>query len=146
MGGRGRERSRLWRGFVLALALAALPVLGGCELRTFHIQLPGFGDGAIDGIYLWKDVGGQWTRVCRIDFTDRRITPEGETLSYVQNCVNGKTKRGIVFPTLVTRPPGTPTTITVELLYLRYEDAGTYRATAFNSAGESALSSSSLPL
>ena len=131
---------------MLALSLVALPMLAACELRTFHIQRPGYGVGAIDGVWLWKQIAGQWTRVCRIDFTDRRITQRGETLSYVQNCMNGRVRRGIVFPTQITRPAGAPTTITVELLYLRYEDPGSYRATAFNAAGESALSSSSLPL
>lgn len=140
-------RLRALRGAVVALSLLATPMLVGCEMRTIQIQLPGFGDGsAIEGIWLWKQVSGKWTRVCRIDFTDNRMTPTGETLSYVQNCVNGKVRRAMVLPTPIERLAGAPTTITVELTYLRYEAPGTYRATAFNSAGESPLSSTSLPL
>jgi hypothetical protein len=138
--------SRLVRGAALALLLLPLPLLTGCQMRTITIQLPGYGDGAIDGVWLWKQVGGVWTRMCRIDFTDRRITEQGETLSYAQNCINGRERRGVVLATPIARLSGTPTTITVELIYLRYETPGSYRATAFNAAGESALSSTSLPL
>ena len=77
---------RTLRGAVVALALLAMPLVG-CEFRTVQIQLPGFGDGLVEGLWLWKEVDGAWTRVCRIDFTDRRITQQGETLFYVQNCV-----------------------------------------------------------
>lgn len=138
--------SRLLRSAMLALSLLSLPLITGCEMKRFHLQLPGYGDGAIDGIWLWKNISGTWTRVCRIDFTDRRITQQGETLSYVQNCINGRTRRGVVLPTPITRANGAPTTITVELIYLRYENAGNYRATAFNAAGESPLSATSLGL
>jgi hypothetical protein len=138
------------RGVVLALALLSLPMLG-CQIKTIQIQLPGFADGAVDGIFLWKQLPGsngqlQWTRICRIDFTDLRFTQRGETLSYVQNCIDGKLKRGLVLPALVERQAGSPATVTVELYYLRYENPGTYRATAFNESGESPLSASSLPL
>lgn len=141
-----RASGRRLRGAVLALALLGLPFTTGCEMRTVQIQLPGYGDGAIDGIWLWKQISGTWTRVCRIDFTDRRITQQGETLSYVQNCINGKVRRGVVLPTPIARNPSAPSTITVELIYLRYEAAGTYRATAFNAAGESPLSTTSTTL
>ena len=62
------------RGVVVALALLSVPMLG-CQIKTIQIQLPGFADGAIDGIFLWKQLPGtngelRWTRVCRIDFTD----------------------------------------------------------------------------
>jgi len=138
-------RCRALRGAVLALSLLSIPMLG-CELKTIQVQLPGYGNGAVDGLWLWKQIGGQWTRVCRIDFTDRRMTPKGERLAYVQNCINGKVRRGLVFPTLIERLASNPSTITVELIYLRYEPAGTYRATAFNESGESPLSASSLLL
>jgi hypothetical protein len=84
--------------------------------------------------------------VCRIDFLDHRMTQQGETIAYVQNCVNGRTRRGLVLPTAVERVAGTPTTINIDLFYFRYEDPGSYRATAFNSAGESSLSATALPL
>jgi hypothetical protein len=139
-------RCRLVRGAVLALCLISAPMMVGCEVKTFQVQLPGYGNGEVDGIYLWKQVAGKWTRICRIDFTDRRITAQGETLSYVQNCIQGKTRRGVVFPARVHRMDGNPATISIDITYLRYEDPGTYRATAFNEAGESPLSATSLPL
>jgi hypothetical protein len=138
-------RCKALRGAALALALLSMPMLG-CEIRTIQIQLPGYGSGDIDGIWLWKQVAGTWTRVCRIDFTDHRITAQGEILSYVQNCINGRVRRGIVLPSPVDRLAGTPTTVTLDLYYFRYEDPGSYRATAFNAAGESSLSTTSLPL
>jgi hypothetical protein len=139
-------RCRLLRGAALALALLSAPLLTGCEMKSIQIQLPGYGNGAVDGIWLWKQSAGAWQRVCRIDFTDRRMTVHGERLSYVQNCINGKVRRGVVLATAVDRLAGNPTTITIDLVYLRYEDPGTYRATAFNEAGESPLSATSLPL
>ena len=138
-------RCKALRGAALALALLSMPMLG-CEIRTIQIQLPGYGSGDIDGIWLWKQVAGTWTRVCRIDFTDHRITAQGEIVSYVQNCINGRVRRGIVLPSPVDRMAGAPTTVTLELYYFRYEDPGSYRATAFNAAGESSLSTTSLPL
>jgi len=142
-------RRRALRSAVLALSLFSMPMLLGCEVKTIQVQLPGFGNGAVDGIWLWKPdpaKPGAWKRVCRIDFVDRRITTQGETLSYVQNCIQGKVRRGIVFPAPIDRLAGSPSTITIELTYLRYEDPGPYRASAFNASGESPLSSSSLPL
>jgi hypothetical protein len=138
-------RCKALRGAALALALLSMPMLG-CEIRTIQIQLPGYGSGDIDGIWLWKQVAGTWTRVCRIDFTDHRITAQGEIVSYVQNCINGRVRRGIVLPSPVDRLAATPTTVTLDLYYFRYEDPGSYRATAFNAAGESSLSTTSLPL
>jgi len=139
-------RRRSLRGLVAALSLLMMPLLAGCEVRTFQIQLPGFASGEIDGIWLWKRVGSQWQRVCRIDFENHRITARGEEISYVQNCINGIEARGLVFPTKVERLPNSPTTIQIEMVYLRYEEPGTYRATAFNESGESPLSSTSLTL
>lgn len=143
----GRRRSRLARCAVVALALLSLPLLTACEVRTIQVQLPGYGDGDIDGIWLWKKVsGGAWTRICRIDFLDRKVDAQGEQLEYAQMCVNGTFAQALRFPTPITRSSATPSTITVELVYLRYEPAGTYKVTAFNAYGESPLSSGSLPM
>jgi hypothetical protein len=139
-------RTRFVRSAVVALSLLSLPLLTGCEVRTLQIQLPGYGEGSIDGIWLWKRISGTWTRVCRIDFTDHRVTQQGEELEYAQMCVNGVVTRGFKFPTPIIRAADSPSTITVELVYLRYEDAGNYKATAFNAFGESPLSSTYLPL
>lgn len=139
-------RCRLLRGAVLALCLVSTPMLLGCEMKVIQVQLPGYGSGEVDGIYLWKQIAGKWTRICRIDFTDHRMTNQGERLSYVQNCIQGRTRRGVVLPTPVERLAGDPETIVIDLIYLRYEDPGTYRATAFNESGESPLSATALPL
>jgi len=141
-------RCRALRGVVLTLSLLSAPMLG-CEMKTIEVQMPGFGAGDVDGIWLWKpdpSTAGRWKRVCRIDFTERTITQQGETLEYVQNCINGRVRRGVVLPAPVDRLAGDPATVVVELIYLRYEDSGQYRATAFNENGESPLSASSLTL
>lgn len=139
-------RRRSLRGLVVVFSLLSMPLLAGCEVRTLQIELPGFASGEVDGIWLWKQSAGQWRRVCRIDFENHRITARGEEISYVQNCINGATTRGLLFPTTVRRLPQAPTTIQLEMVYLRYEGPGTYRATAFNESGESPLSSTSLTL
>ncbi|MEB2345446.1 MAG: hypothetical protein OZ948_11960 [Deltaproteobacteria bacterium] len=140
------------RGAVLALAFLSLPMLG-CEIRTIQIQLPGFADGTIEGIRLYKqvpDTNGDgkpdWSFACQITFEDLRYTQQGETLFYVQNCIDERPGQGLVLPAEVQRLPGDPTTIIVELYYMRYEAAGLYTATAFNDYGESAPSPSSVQL
>lgn len=139
-------RGRLYRSAFVALSLLALPLLG-CETKEIHIQLPGYENGAIDGIWLWRRTAqNTWERACKIDFVDRRMTEQGEMLLYVQNCVKGRTRRGVTLPTPVERLAATPSTIRINLWYMRYEDPGDYRATAFNAAGESQLSATSLPL
>jgi hypothetical protein len=137
-------RSASCRRVALAVAALLLVPLAGCELKTVRIQLPGYGNGAIEGVWLWRldDATGQYVRACRIDFQGRGFTGSGlETVSYVQNCDNGHRMGALLAK--VTRSASDPGTATLELEYARWESPGMYRASAFNSAGESPLSQAS---
>jgi hypothetical protein len=127
----------------LALSLA-LPLLtaGSCSFEALKIQLAGFGQGDIDGIWLWRrQSSGAYTRSCRIEISNPFLLNGAEIVSYDQTCPGGGAT-GIPMQARIQRLPSNPTTITVRLLYLSTGAAvGTYRASAYNAAGESPLSS-----
>lgn len=144
-------RSRLLRSAALVLSLLAIPMIG-CEPKRVQIQLDGFSSSEIDGIWLYRqDASGGFERICEIVFTElRTIVRRGqatERIKYVQNCLDGE--QGIPalqMETSVRHPSGDPDAVLVDIWYLRFEDPGTYKASAFNQAGESPLSVTSLPL
>lgn len=146
-------RRRSVRGALLALALLSVPLLG-CEAKKLQIQLESFVSSEIDGIFLFRAdaVDGPFERVCEIRFSEfRTIVRRGkqvERIQYLQNCLDGKQGTpGLLLETTVRHPEdGDPDAIILDLWYLRFEPTGFYKATAFNAAGESQLSASSLPL
>ncbi len=143
---------RILRSAALALSLLAVPMLG-CEPKRVQIQLDAFGSSGIEGIFLYRQnpAGGAFQRACEIRFSDfQTIERRGQTverIKYLQNCVDGEIGTpALLLETTVRRPGNDPDAILLELWYLRFEAAGTYKASAFNAAGESALSAASLPL
>ncbi len=144
---------RRLRSIALALSLLAIS-LTGCEAKRIQIQLDAFGSSAIEGIFLYRENapgGGLYQRICEIRFGDlRTIVRRGQTverIKYVQNCLDGQPDTpALSFETSVQRPSNDPDAILLDIWYLRFEDPGTYRASAFNAAGESALSAASLTL
>ena len=139
------HRSR-WRRIPIVLALALLP-LTGCETSSVTIELPTFGKGDVDGIWMWKlsSTSGQYERSCRITLSNAKSTPSGETIAYEQDCVSGHP--GLKMQAFIQRKPGDLSTATIQLYYFRWSDeAGSYKASAYNAAGESALSSTTLTL
>jgi hypothetical protein len=135
-GGRARR--------LLAAALLSL-ALGGCESTELTIEIPSFGDGNVEGLWLWKlsETTGQYERSGRIALSAPQSGPEGETLDYLEDCSNGR--GGIGHRTWLERSPGDPATVTVALVYIPCDGlGGTYRASAYNQAGESALSATAI--
>lgn len=142
---------RLLRSAALALALLAIPMLG-CEPKKLQIQLDAFTSSEIEGIFLYRQQpAGGFQRVCEIRFSDHRvIARRGETMErikYVQTCLDGQPNTpALLLETSVRHPGNNQDAILLDIWYLRFEGPGTYKASAFNAAGESALSSASLPL
>ena len=136
-----RPRSgRLWR--LLASALLCVP-FAGCEITLLTIGIPDFDH--VDGIWLWRlsDATGQYERSGRIQFTPLEAGPQGEALGYRETCANGVV--GIANQAWLSRSTGDPSTATVSLHYLSCEaPGGTYRASAYNGAGESVLSATTV--
>ena len=143
--------SRRSRGAVLVLALLAGPMLG-CEPAKVQIQLDSFSTSGIEGIVLHReDTDGTFRPVCEIHFSDfRTIVRRGESIErikYVQTCLDGIMGiPALVLETDVERPANAPDAVQLELWYWRFENPGIYKASAFNAAGESPLSASSLQL
>jgi hypothetical protein len=140
-----RDKIRRARLIAAAALLLAIP-LAGCETKPLTVQLPGFGDGAIDGLWLWRQSAtGGYERICRIDFLGLHQNGGGfEVLRYIQNCLDEHP--GLELRARVERAIGDPSTALVHLWYMRWEDPGSYRGTAFNVYGESGLSASNVQL
>ncbi len=143
--------NKLLRSAALMLSLLAFPMLA-CEPTKMQIQLDGFTSSGIEGIVLHRaDSEGTFRPVCEIHFSEfRTIVRRGqsiERIKYVQTCLDGQMDTPVlVLETNVHRPSAGSDAILLDLWYLRFEDPGLYKASAFNAAGESALSAASLPL
>lgn len=128
-----------------ALWMLLLFPLTACETKRVWLELPSFGDGSIDGVWLWRraEVSGAWERTCRIPFLDLERVGADETLTYIQECKNEGA--GIELTSRLEAPE-TPGTVRLSLWYMRWEDPGTYKVSAYGPDGESALSETTLDL
>ena len=134
---------RRWH-FLVGLALLAAPLVG-CETKRVWVELPSFGDGAIDGVWLWRlGATGEWERQCRIPIGDVEMIRNEEAVAYGQEC--GDQQLDWDLHATVERKPGNPSTVRLGLWYMRWEDPGTYKVSAYGAQGESALSDTTLQL
>ena len=137
------RRSR-WTCARLALCLLLAP-LSGCLVNQVSMEIPNFGDGDVQGIWLWRfsTTTKQYERDCRVAFSNPDVDATGnEYISYTQQCGS---HADINLAAYIHRSPGDPNTIAVVLLYTRWQaKTGWYRASAYNGAGESALSASAV--
>jgi len=135
------------RALALSLALLSISVLGGCTLKELPIKLVGFGYGNVDGVWLWQlsPSDGHYVRTCRVSFSNSYYRQGVEYVSYTEYCLSGDANKGEL-EAQVVRSPSDPTSATLQLVITLPEALSTYRASSFNSAGESPLSSSSVQL
>lgn len=137
-------RSRAWVS-VWAAALLVVP-LGGCNTSQVRVRLPGFANGNTDGIWFWRLEGSTYKRICRFDLSNAYVSGGKEVVDYQQSCLDSR-PASAPWQATVERLPGDTQTVT---LVLTYQRAGTatapHRASAFNPAGESALSTGTLGL
>ena len=132
----------------LALALLLLAPALGCETKSVTIAIPGYGLGDVDGVQLWRleESTGRYQRVCRLELGAPQTPKPGvEVLPYLQVCA-APGQVGMDLQASISRLPTDPTTIIVKLFYFRFAAPGQYRASSYNSAGESALSPTALTL
>jgi len=128
------------------LALLLVPLVG-CVPKQMSVELPGFGQGAIDAVWLWRLSArtGRYERTCHLDFGAVEAMPDGtERVSYEQVCGPGEETGPL--EAVVDRSAADPDTVTLRLLYLSPEDSGTYRATAVRGGAESGLSDNAIQL
>jgi hypothetical protein len=132
------------------MALVFLPLLlllaplGGCKVSQVSMEIPSFADGGVTGIWLWRydDTTGQYERDCRVAFAQTDANSKGEYVNYTQQCTN---QLDINLSAFIHPAPTDPNTVTLTLLYTRFQGTpSSYKASAYNSAGESGLSSTSL--
>jgi hypothetical protein len=132
----------------LALALLLLAPALGCETKAVTIEIPGYGYGDIDGVWLWrlKEGTSQYERVCRFELGAPETSKNGaEVVPYLQVCAVPE-QFGMDLTAEIDRLPTDPSTIVVKLYYFRYANPGQFRASSYNSAGESSLSPTSVML
>ena len=136
------HRTRMGRfARLLASALVCL-AFAGCEITVLTIQIADFDE--VEGLWLWRlsDTSGSYERSGQIQLSQVDGS-QGGVVAYRETCANGTV--GISNQASVSRPDGDPTTATLALPYLSCEGpGGTYRASAYNQAGESALSATTV--
>jgi len=134
-----RRSRRLAR--LLASVLLCLP-LTGCGIVLLTIEIPDFDN--VEGLWLWRlSATGEYQRSGLIRFSSLAAAAQGE-VDYRETCANGTS--GIANQAaILQRAPDDPSTATLSLHYLSCEQpGGIYRATAFNTAGESGLSATTI--
>ena len=128
-----------------SLALLLLPA-ANCSVKALKIQFAGFAQGNIDGIWLWRRQStGSYSRVCKITISDPYRSNGTEVVSYDQTCPGGGAN-GTPMMAQVQRLASDPNTVTMVLMFQTNGTIGTYKATAYNAAGESGLSSGTVKL
>jgi hypothetical protein len=131
-----------WMRRVAATGVAAALLLSisGCNWVTVAVKILDFNSAQVQGIWLWRaDASGSFQRAARYDFSSPQTTSSGEVMEYVVS-VPGSSG-SVRAEVSVQRSPTNPNEVALVMIYPRSEASGTYRASSFNAAGESALSS-----
>lgn len=128
---------------LVAAALLLTPTMA-CNPKTIRVQLPAFGSGDVDGIWLWRLESSGYQRACRFDLSNPYLSGGREVVDYRQICADGRSSAA--WQATVERLPSNPATVTLALLFQPVGALAPHRATSFNAAGESVLSSSMLSL
>jgi hypothetical protein len=140
-----RVVQRCIRRSIPALALLLFPLVG-CEPKKFWLELPTFGSGAIDGVWLWRlsEATDSYERTCRLTLYDPEAVNGREQLRYRQDC--DAWDAGFELSAALERDPNNPDAVTLGIWYLRHEDPGLYKVSSYGEQGESALSETALGL
>lgn len=138
-------RHWLRRTLLATLALAAIP-FQGCTLGCFTIAIPDFGSKSVQGVWLWRlsPETGLFERDVRFVFAAPVQQPGGEALDYQAAPADGSAP--IPATTYVVRDPANPDHVTVQLVFSHADETSYYRASTYNGAGDSVLSTETMPL
>lgn len=138
---------RRWlRPTVLGLLCLATTPLQGCTLGWFTLSIPDFTSKAVEGVWLWRlsPETGEWERDTQITFGAPALQADGEWLEYQAMPLDGA--QPVPGTSQVVRNAENPDHVTLQLLFSRVEEAGTYRASTYNHAGDSALSADAVAM
>lgn len=135
--GEGRRRRGV-RAWIAVLGALGMVPLGGCDLPTVALLLLDAGSNTIQGFRLWKlQDDGSYTEAYRIEL-DAPIA-DRDVVNYAVVMDEKTLFWGI--PAAVERQPDQPEVATLQPVLLPGIGAGEYRLSAYNAAGDSALSS-----
>jgi len=128
-----------------SLVLSVLP-LGGCQLECFTITIPDFASKAVQGVWLWRlsTATGAYERDTQFTFGPIEVAAAGDTVTYSTSPAGGSSPVSVT--TYITRDPAQSDQVTVQLIYSRTADPGSYRASTYNTAGDSPLTSDTVSL
>jgi hypothetical protein len=132
----------------LALTCMLLLLSFGCETRAVTMEIPGFGNANIEGVWIWRlsESTGHYVRACRLELYDSQLDESGkEVVPYLQLC-DAPDQIGFDLKATIARLPSDPDTIVLTMWYFRFDDAGQFKASSYNSTGESPLSATTLSL
>jgi hypothetical protein len=127
----------------IGIGALSLLLLVGCETKGVSVEIPGFDDAAVEGIWLWRlsETSGDYERICLIELIPG---DDASSVDYIQRCdLSGD---GMLLEARLQALTGDPTGARLDLWYVRWEEPGAYRASLVNEWGESELSPTPIPL
>ena len=125
----------------LALLLAVCAINTGCNLRALHLVIPDFETSQVVGVNIWKVDAGQPQDVADITFGAITMQDFGagpiEVIGYDMTQLDGSQ---ISMITPVIRDPAAPGGIEIHLFFQKSVPSGLFKASTYNAAGSSPLS------
>ncbi len=138
-------RTRLRKIALATITVAALS-LQGCTVGCFTIEIPDFASKAVSGVWLWRlsPVTGVYERDTQFVFGTPAPGEGGERLDYQAAPTDGSPPLSLT--AYVLRDSSNPDEVRLQLLFSRADDPAYYRASTYNGAGDSPLSSEIVPM
>lgn len=126
-----------------ALPLVLLLNATGCQLESVAMELPSFFSTGIDELWFWRrdESTGAFVRSGHMQLLGLEGPVGDQSLVYTQHHANGQSELTLAAPADVRGD-----SIRVVLSFANWMEDGTFKVSARNTAGESALSSSSVTL
>lgn len=132
---------RRWlSGLCVTLALLALVVLPGCDVRMLRVVIPDFETAQVEGVRVFRldDASGQPIDAGELLFGSTSFDEKGqEFIEYVLTTPDGEEFPGLVSG--LVRDDANPNQVTV-VLFFQLEQMGWHKVATFNGLGTSALS------
>lgn len=138
-------RRWLRRSALAAIAAVAL-CLQGCTVGCLTIEIPDFASKEVSGVWLWRlsPVTGLYERDTQFAFAAPVLAEDGERLDYQTAAVDGSPPLSLT--AFVVRDPSNPDVVRLQLVFGRSDEPAYYRASTYNAAGDSPLSSEIVPM
>lgn len=129
------RRARI-RALLPLLCLLVLP-LAGCEVKPVKVQLPTFFSAGVDELWFWRleESSEEYVRSGHVRFGEISGPPGRKVIAYRMVLPDGTESVAMTAPVQVRGD-----SILVEIQFTRWQNAGWFRVSSRNSAGESTLS------